>query len=70
MKKTILQYCIQCRDNISGQVGDFVHNGNFAAISPVFGSLPQFYGWMDTNGFKRVPGGEMMVEAPAGIGGC
>lgn len=43
-------YCIQCTDKKSGAVGDFVHYGDFRAVSPVFNSLVPFYEWLKNEG--------------------
>lgn len=42
------RYCIQCKDKVSGKVGDFVYREDepFEAISPVFKCLADFYPWM------------------------
>ena len=49
-------HCIQCRDRTTGKTGDFVHNGDFIAISPVCDSLIQLYSWMRHHGWELVPG--------------
>ena len=48
-------HSIQCRDRTTGKTGDFVHNGNFIAISPIFDSLIQLYSWMRHHGWELVP---------------
>ncbi len=51
----IFSYCIQCKDKISGQTGDFVFSENkpFEAISPVFNHLQDLFPWINQNGFKQ-----------------
>lgn len=49
-------HSIQCRDRTTGKTGDFIHNGDFISISPVFDSLIQLYSWMRHHGWELVPG--------------
>ena len=46
-----LRYCIQCRDRVTGQVGDFAYHVDkpFEAVSPVFPDLIQFFMWTKQN---------------------
>lgn len=46
-----LEYCIQCKDKKTGRIGDFMHNGDFTAISPVFDNLIDFFNWCDENNY-------------------
>jgi hypothetical protein len=48
-----MEYCIQCIDTQTGKRGDFLHVGNFRAISPVFDNLPDLFFWMEKHGYKR-----------------
>ena len=48
-----LKYCIQCADVRTGIIGDFLHTGNFIAISPVFDNLPDLWKWMKKHGYVR-----------------
>ena len=41
--------CMQCTDKTSGKVGDFIHEGDFIAISPVFDNYAQLINWMKEN---------------------
>ena len=41
-----MQYCIQCTDIKSGLVGDFLHNGDFRAISPIYTNLADFFRYL------------------------
>lgn len=46
------EYCIQCKDVTTGQIGDFIHeSGTFKALSPVFRSLPELFTWAAANGW-------------------
>ena len=47
-----LYYCIQCVDRKTGYIGDFIHNGDKVAISPVFDNLVQLYKWATDNGYR------------------
>lgn len=47
-----LSYCIQCADKKTGNVGNFVHAGDFQALSPVFPDLLTFITWMGYEGVK------------------
>ena len=35
-------YCIQCLDKTTNKIGDFIHNDDFVAISPVFLGIRRF----------------------------
>lgn len=50
-------YTVQCRDETTGQIGDFLFDvtywrvtGKFKAIGPVFDNLMDFYNWDKNNG--------------------
>ena len=45
-----MQYCIQCEDKKSGQVGNFLHHGDLLAISPIFSSLTDFFRYLKSEG--------------------
>lgn len=45
-------YCVQCTDVDSQEVGDFIHKGDFRAISPVFPGLAELYLWIRDNGYR------------------
>jgi len=45
-------YCIQCKDKRTGKIGDFVHNGDFYSVSPVFDSLMDLFAWAKENNKK------------------
>lgn len=47
-----MEYCIQCVDKKSGEIGDFVHEGDFVAISPVFHTLVELFTWISMNGYR------------------
>ncbi len=53
-----LGYCIQCRDRISGKVGDFVYPTSkpFEAISPVFDNVADLYAWIAAQGWETYEG--------------
>ena len=57
-----LSYCIQCTDKVSGNVGDFIHAGDFKAISPVFTNLAAFFTWMKTEGIESVAMGSFAIR--------
>lgn len=48
---TLLYHTVQCVDVIAGKTGDFIHTGDWRAISPVFTSLQYLYAWMRENGY-------------------
>lgn len=48
-------HCIQCTDRATQKIGDFIHAGDFVAISPVFDGLPDLFLWMRKNGWEGVP---------------
>lgn len=55
-----LNYCVQCTDRTSGNVGTFAYdyercsNGEgFHAVSPVFNGLIEFFQWADKEGWKE-----------------
>ncbi len=54
MKKEF-SYCVQCKDLLSGKIGDFVFSDDkpFEAISPIYDSLIYLYPWIEKNGFKH-----------------
>ena len=54
-KPQIYRSCIQCRDHVSGKIGDFIHQGDFNAISPVFTNILDMLRWMKTNGYEEQP---------------
>ena len=52
----MMNYCISCRDTLTGEVGDFLFDekaklerGVFEAVSPVFTNLIEFYKWAREN---------------------
>lgn len=54
-----IEYCIGCKDELSGMFGTFAydayicaHGGGLFAISPVFESVDEFYVWSKEHGFK------------------
>lgn len=55
--KTPNRYCIQCKDNRTGLVGDFAYHDSipFSAISPIFDSLVGFYEWMREHKLEHDP---------------
>lgn len=55
IKSKSLFYCIQCFDNESSEIGDFIHNGNKRAIGPVFKNLSDLYDYMNQIGLERKP---------------
>lgn len=50
-----LSTAIQCTDQKTSQVGSFIHEGDFNAISPVFDSLVQLFKWMKIHGYESMP---------------
>jgi hypothetical protein len=61
----MLSMCIQCRDRISNRIGDFIHKGDFIAISPVFQNLVSLFTWMKVHGYGSVPGSHTEVREVA-----
>lgn len=57
---TLAGYCVQCREAVTGKVGDFVYLRGVCvpkvAISPVFQSLADLYPWMKANGWQHMAG--------------
>jgi hypothetical protein len=51
-----MRYCCQCVDKASGKLGDFIHLGDFHAVSPVFTGLTALFDWMHENGLEHKPG--------------
>ncbi len=58
----LMNYAVQCRDAVSGEVGCFVFDedhwkdtGEFRAVSPVFSGLVDFYRWNNENGRPGKP---------------
>jgi hypothetical protein len=43
---------MQCKDEVSGKTGDFIHAGDRKAISPVFDHWDELCRWMNANGWK------------------
>lgn len=58
-----MQLCIQCTDRDSGQIGDFLHEGDFRATTPVFSGLVDLFAHMRENRLRLVPGTLWDVEA-------
>lgn len=51
----ILDYCVQCTDQTTKQVGTFAYVQTEAgkmAISPVFPGLIEFYKWAKAEGYR------------------
>lgn len=48
-------HCMQCTDRATGKVGDFIHAGDFIAISPVFDGVVELVAWMRANGWESIP---------------
>jgi len=46
-----MKYCIQCTDLTTQKVGDFIHYGDFRAVSPVFNDCSSLFSWMRNNGW-------------------
>lgn len=57
-----MQHCMQCTDRDSGKVGDFLHNGDYRAVSPVFPDLLELFRYMRQEGLRLVPGKLWEVE--------
>lgn len=57
-----LQYCIQCTDKKSGQIGNFLHNGDLVAVSPVFNSLASFFTYLKSE--KLITGQKLFEVVP------
>ena len=56
----VTNYTVHCTDVTSGKVGCFIFDvphwqktGEFKALSPVFGSLKDFFTWCADNGNPR-----------------
>lgn len=51
MKQSTINYydAVQCKDKITGKIGDFLHNGDFCAVSPIFDNLIDFFKWTKIN---------------------
>ena len=50
----IQNYCIQCTDVRSGEVGDFFYektDKGLVATSPVFSRIGEFYAWARARGY-------------------
>lgn len=41
---------MQCTERATRRIGDFLHRGDFTAISPVFPSYLELHAWMRQNG--------------------
>lgn len=55
----LMNYTVQCRDEVSGRVGCFLFDvprwqktGLFFAVGPVFPGLAEFYAWDNANGLQ------------------
>ena len=46
------RYTIQCVDLTSNKKGDFLHLGDFRAVSPVFTDIVEFFDYLKTVGLK------------------
>lgn len=54
--------CMQCKDQASGLIGDFIHKGDKIAISPVFDNCGELFRWMRENGYHHVSAYSFEVE--------
>ena len=43
---------MQCTEKKTGKIGDFIHKGDFIAISPIFDNYEVLQHWMWNNNFK------------------
>jgi hypothetical protein len=41
---------MQCTERATSRIGDFLHHGDFIAISPIFPSYSELHAWMRENG--------------------